>query len=151
MKRTSLVAAVLLAIPTISMARDSFDGCGLGWEVTDKKTVIATTTRATTNNVVPPTFGMTSGTIGCSQFDGIAKADQEAAVFVAMNFEQLKNELAVGQGEYVDAAAQSFNCSSDTFASHIQGVYSSVVAPTESGLELYNSIKNEVASNSVCI
>lgn len=41
------------------------DGCGLGWEVTGEKTMLATTTRGTTNAFVPPTFGMTSGTIGC--------------------------------------------------------------------------------------
>jgi hypothetical protein len=143
MKKLALFAVIALSVG--SHARDSFDGCGLGWEITNKKTVLATTTRGTTNAVVPPTFGMTTGTIGCNQFEGIASSEKQNAEYVAQNFEAIRSELAIGTGEYVDATAQSFNCDSKSFSSHIQQNYNSVVAPAQNGIELYNNLKSAAA------
>lgn len=67
--RKLVVLAAVLALPALSHARDTMDGCGLGWEVTSSETMIGTTTRGTTNAVVPPTFGMTTGTLGCKKLD----------------------------------------------------------------------------------
>ena len=141
----ALISLMILFSAFSTYARDSFDGCGLGWEVTDKKTVLATTTRATTNSSVPPTFGMTTGTLGCDEFEGIAMNEKNDAKFVAQNYETLRSELATGNGEYVDAAAQSFNCKSDKFGTHMQKNYDRVVAPAKNGVELYNSLKAEAA------
>jgi hypothetical protein len=146
MKRLVLFAVVALA--GFANAQDKFDGCGLGWQVTDKKTYLATTTRATTNAVVPPTFGMTSGTIGCDRFEGFAANEKQNAEYVAKNFEAIRSELAVGAGEYVDATAQSFNCDSKSFGSHIQQNYNTVVTPAQDGIELYNNLK--AAAAAVC-
>ncbi|MBK9038693.1 MAG: DUF3015 family protein [Bdellovibrionales bacterium] len=63
--RSIIIGAIMLAFPLVSQAKDTMDGCGLGWEVTDSETMIGTTTRGTTNMFVPPAFGMTTGTIGC--------------------------------------------------------------------------------------
>ncbi|MFM8315218.1 MAG: DUF3015 family protein [Deltaproteobacteria bacterium] len=57
------------------------DSCGLGWQVTQKKSFLATTTRGTTNAFVPPTFGMTFGTIGCDKHS-FAKNMVIRAVFI---------------------------------------------------------------------
>jgi hypothetical protein len=146
MKRLVLFAVV--ALTGFANAADKFDGCGLGWQVTDKKTYLATTTRATTNAFVPPTFGMTSGTIGCDQFDGFAAIEKQNAEYVAQNFEAIRSELAVGTGEYVDATAQSFSCDSKSFGSYIQKNYNSIVAPAQNGIELYNNLK--AAAVAVC-
>ena len=134
--------AALLMGPSV-FAKDSFDGCGLGWEVTQDKTVIATTTRGTTNAIVPPIFGMTTGTIGCDQFDGLAMNEKAGAEYVAKNYETIRAELAMGQGEYLEATAQSLNCDSASFGSHVQKNYEGVVAPTKNGVELYNNLKAE--------
>ncbi len=124
----------------------TIDGCGLGWQVTDSRTMIGTTTRGTTNAFVPPSFGMTSGTIGCDQIP-FAKNEQEAATFVATNFQTLKSELAVGQGEYVSAMIESFGCASSqvpAISSKIQKNYGSVVAPAQNATELFQNLKQEV-------
>ena len=147
MKALLSCLAVILVAGTAN-ARDTFDGCGLGWEVTDKKTMFATTTRGTTNAFVPPTFGMTTGTIGCQKFEGFAANERAQVEYVAKNFETIRAELAVGNGEYADAAAQSFNCDSNTFKAHVQKNYDNVVAPAQNGVELYQNLKAE-ASN-VC-
>src|SRR5271170_3615642 len=52
------------------------DGCGLGWQVTDKKTIIGSLTRGSTNSFIPPSFGMTSGTLGCRKHE-FSMRDQE--------------------------------------------------------------------------
>jgi hypothetical protein len=132
------------------MGEPTTDSCGLGWQVTDKKTYTATTTRGTTNFVIPPTFGMTTGTIGCDKLE-IGKNDKEAADYVATNFEVLKSELAIGQGEYVSALATAMGCQSSAAAvgQQLQQNYNQVVAPAQSAVELYKNIKSNVQS--VCI
>ncbi len=144
MKMIAIIAALVLTSLNAS-ARDSFDGCGLGWEITQDKTMIATTTRGTTNAFVPPTFGMTTGTLGCDKFSGFAALEKQNVEYVAKNFEALRTQLATGNGEYVNTAASSFNCDSKTFSTHMQKNYNKVVAPAKDGVELYNSLKKEAS------
>ncbi|MGE0762697.1 MAG: DUF3015 family protein [Bdellovibrionales bacterium] len=150
MKKLLLSAVALVLLSPIAHARDSLDGCGLGWEVTDKKTYTATTTRGTTNSVVPRAFGMTTGTLGCEKLE-IGSNDKEAADYVATNFEVLKTELAAGRGEYVDALAGAFGCSANSaeVGQTLQQNYSKVVAPAQNAAQLYKGIKGQLAG--VCI
>jgi len=135
--RKFILIATLVSLPAISHARDTMDGCGLGWEVTDAETMIGTTTRATTNAVVPPTFGMTTGTLGCKRLD-FAANEKEAVNYVINNYSNLKQELAVGQGEYVEGLSEVMKCN----GSDIQKQYDTVVAPAADGVELYKNLKN---------
>ena len=109
-----------------AMADDTSDGCGLGWQVTKKKTFSATTTRGTTNSVVPNTFGMTSGTIGCEQH-GLVKVEQKSLHFADANYENLMTEIAQGQGEYLSGFAATMGCSSAEFSSALQSNFSEIV------------------------
>lgn len=138
MRSLVFAAVVFMAIPLVSQARDTMDGCGLGWEVTDSETLMGSTTRGTTNYFVPPSFGMTSGTIGCQQL-AFAANDQEAVNYVIDNYSNLKQELAIGQGEYVDSLSEVMGCKN---TSQIQRQYDSVVAPAQNGVELYKNLKN---------
>ena len=65
MKKVSLailsVGLVLSSASVFAASPGGTDSCGLGWHVTQDKSLLATVTRSTTNAVVPPTFGMTSG------------------------------------------------------------------------------------------
>lgn len=135
--RILVVIAIVLTAPFVANARPDLDSCGLGWDVTDSETMIGTTTRGTTNAFVPPSFGMTSGTLGCKQI-GFAANEQEAVNYVAMNFVNLKQQLAVGQGEYVDGLAEVMSCGS---ISKVQSQYNQVVAPAQNGVELYKNLK----------
>lgn len=76
------------------------DSCGLGWEVTDKKTFSATTTRGTTNATIPPTFGMTTGTIGCDQHS-LVKNEKRLLHYIDGNRELVMRDMATGEGEYL--------------------------------------------------
>lgn len=142
MKKIFTLLAMTSLFAFTANAADSLDGCGLGWQITDQKTYTATTTRGTTNVVIPPVFGMTSGTIGCDKLE-IGKKDKEGLDYVATNFEVLKSELATGEGEYVDAMAGSFGCdaNSQKLGLAIQSNYDRVVAPAKDAVELYNGLK----------
>jgi hypothetical protein len=140
--------ALVIGSTVAAQAQDTFDGCGLGWQVTQDKTMIATTTRGTTNAFVPPTFGMTTGTLGCDKFSAFASNEKQNVEYVAKNFDSIRTQLAVGNGEYVDATAQSFNCNSSAFSSHVQQNYNTVVAPAHDGIELYQNLK--VAAAQAC-
>ena len=129
-----LLMTALIALPLLSEARDDLDGC----EVTSEETMIATTTRGTTNAFVPPTFGMSSGTIGCKKIS-LAAVEQESADFVVSNFVNLKQELAMGNGEYVDGLFEVMECGQ---AANIKANYETVVAPTTNGIELYKNLKS---------
>ncbi|MNJ98462.1 hypothetical protein D3C87_162280 [compost metagenome] len=150
MKKVLLALVTVSTFASISQAADRLDGCGLGWQVTDKKTYTATLTRGTTNVFVPPTFGMTTGTIGCDKLT-VGKNQVEAKDYVATNFEPLKSELAAGRGEYVTALASAMGCksSADVIGTRLQKNYNTVVAPATTATELYNNISTDVAG--LCI
>lgn len=131
--RTLLVVAIVLGLNSYASAASKAaeggyspggtDSCGLGWQVTDKKTFLATTTRGTTNGFVPPTFGITSGTIGCEQHS-FSKIDYNSAKFAQNNIDTLKLEIAQGQGETLSAFAAAMQCDSSAFGTVIQSNFS---------------------------
>jgi len=130
--------------------QDKSDGCGLGWQVTDKKTLIATTTRGSTNSFVPNTFGMTTGTLGCDQH-GFAKKEKDAAIFAANNYDSLKLEMAEGRGEYLEGFARTFGCSDqsmDTFSTMTQDNYLSIIGDGQSsGIQMFKNVKSHIKKN----
>jgi hypothetical protein len=85
-------------------------GCGLGklaWaETSVSKTNIAPQVMmATTNGTFgSQTFGISSGTSGCTN-DGKVWASQKVNVFTALNFDNLSQEMAQGQGEHLTSLA----------------------------------------------
>ena len=125
------------------------DGCGLGWQVYDKKTLVGTFIRGTTNSVVPPSFGMTTGTIGCDQHP-IAKNNMEAVQYVAENYESLMIEAAQGSGEYVNAFGATLNCSNTEFGSLLQKNYKSL-STVKNAADFVGAVKGEMAKANLCI
>lgn len=170
MRKLMATMAVLMLVPALSMAgtgkmegrgsrgvdaADSnpsgTDGCGLGWQVTQKKTMLGTTIRGTTNAVVPPTFGMTSGTMGCDQHS-IAKNDMEAAKFAYNNQDSISIEMAQGQGEYLAGLAKTLGCDDQVqaeFAKMTQDNYASIVGEGQSALRLIQNVKSQIKKNPV--
>lgn len=123
---------------------DVIDGCGLGWQVTQSRTMLGTTTRGTINMTVPASFGMTSGTLGCEKINFAAK-DEKAATFVSANFMNLKSEIAEGKGEYLTGALEVFGCSNvNEMSLRLQKNYSKVVSPSADAQELFYNMKKEI-------
>jgi hypothetical protein len=81
-------------------------GCGLGYMLFQGQRglvpqILAATTNGTFAN---QTFGMTTGTSGCSQ-DGIVSREHETAVYAQATIENLSQEMAQGQGEHLASLA----------------------------------------------
>ena len=104
MKRLATLI-VLAALPSIALA-DNVGQCGWGSKLMDGNRgiapqVLAVTTNGTFGN---QTFGITSGTSGCTQ-DGVVKSSWKLAAFVDENRTRLAHDVAAGRGESVDALA----------------------------------------------
>lgn len=123
------------------------DSCGLGWQVTKNKTFLGTTTRGTTNAFVPPTFGMTSGTMGCVQHP-FAKKDQPAAAFAMANYETLAVEMAEGRGEFLDGFAHALGCSNPAaFGKMTQEQYKIIMGGRSSPVRMFENVKQQIRLN----
>lgn len=125
------------------------DTCGLGWQVTDKKSFIGTTTRGTTDSALSP-FGMTSGTWGCEQHTFV-KRDQEAILYVATNVEPLSIEMAEGRGEFLQAFARTMGCSDSVagaFGQMTQKNYEKIMN-AQNGVKMFQNVKQEIANDPV--
>lgn len=143
----AFVSSNSFAVSKQEISGGGSDGCGLGWQVTDKRSLIGTTTRGTTNMTIPPSFGMTSGTMGCEQHS-FAMKEMDSAKFVASNFETLKIEISQGQGEFLDAFVATMGCESNASAvrSGLQSEFSTI-SPSQNGIELYKAVRSVVRSN----
>jgi len=103
-----LFVTVLAAVPMAAMAagENNVGTCGWGSKVFEGQRgiapqVLAVTTNGTFGN---QTFGITSGTSGCTQ-DGAVSSNWKTALFIDGNKQQLARDMAVGSGETLDSLA----------------------------------------------
>ena len=82
-------------------------GCGLGSQVFDGQSGVAPQALAATTNGSSgnQTFGITSGTLGCSK-DGVVQASLELDRFVSHNMDQLSFDISAGKGETLNAVSE---------------------------------------------
>lgn len=107
MKRLIYAAVVFALIPVShSFASDTGPGCGVGTMIfKGQKGIIPQVLAATTNGTLGnQTFGISSGTLGCTQ-DGVVKNDQKVNVFASANMDNLSEEMAQGRGEHLASLA----------------------------------------------
>ena len=87
---------------------DTGPGCGLGkilWaEYKNQKNIMPQAFMATTNGIGSQTFAISTGTSGCTN-DGVIWASERVHVFVAVNYPQLNQQMAQGQGEHLASLA----------------------------------------------
>ncbi|MFQ5509210.1 MAG: DUF3015 family protein [Leptospirillia bacterium] len=105
-----MIAATVLgfsmAASGTAFAEASGAGCGAGTVLFKgqsgilPQTLAATTNGSLANNL----FGISSGTLGCEQ-DGIVQKEHERAIYAEVNFDNIKHDIAVGGGEYLNALA----------------------------------------------
>jgi len=107
----SLLAAVF---PTLTLAGSHpMAGCGLGYLLLSNKenSKVMQVVGATTNGTFgSQTFGISSGTSGCTE-DGAVKLAKATEVYVEVNLESIRRDMAAGQGEYVNTLASMMGAS----------------------------------------
>jgi hypothetical protein len=74
---------------------------------------------ASTNATFVSTFGMTTGTSGCSQ-DGVVSREHETALYAQATIENLSQEMAQGQGEHLASLATLMGVPTELHAAFFQ-------------------------------
>ena len=155
-----LSVAVLFGLQAgLAMAAnpDTGPGCGLGklaWQnYPHQKTIGVQTMEATTNGLMGnQTFGISSGTSGCTN-DGKFWAQEKVNVFAALNFENLAQDMAQGQGEHLASLATLMGIPADqqpAFFAMTQEKYASLVQAGEtSPVALVKALNEAVATHPV--
>ncbi|WP_061248719.1 DUF3015 domain-containing protein [Leptospira alstonii] len=121
-------------------------GCGLGSVLISGKgfvQVFAATTNGTSGN---QTFGITSGTSNCTA-DGIVKLEKAQEMFVAVNYESLEQEMAMGKGEKLESFAKLLGCDAGSvsrFGKLTKEKYSSLIKQDMTPSLLLSAVKSEV-------
>lgn len=95
----------------------------------------ACTTKATTDTTSDGVTNFLSSTTGRSWFteDGLVLRDQKVQAFVHVNFDDLKQEVALGKGEYLTSFGQLLGVPArqqEDFASWVQARYPRII-PSE--------------------
>jgi len=101
MKKLIAVLSLAVAFPSAVMAaQDNVGGCGVGSMVFKGQSGVGPQVLAVTTNGISgnQTFGISSGTLGCTQ-DGAVRSNMKAALFIDSNREQLARDMSVGSGE----------------------------------------------------
>lgn len=152
-----IVALSLLAglLPSLVMARGNHPmaGCGLGYlllsnQDNDKvKQVLGSTTNGTFGS---QTFGISSGTSGCTE-DGAVKLARATEVYAEVNYASLRQDMAAGQGEYVNAFASllgATDANRGQMVSFLKAEYQSLFPTSEtSSTEMLNTLALKLASH----
>jgi len=104
------VVVALAAVPGApAFANDAYGngpGCGLGGDLfKGNKAILHQVLAATTNGTFGlQTFGITTGTIGCTN-NGQFASNEHATMFANLNFDNLSQEMAQGGGEHLASLA----------------------------------------------
>ncbi len=132
------LTAALFLFGTTGMALgahpDNGPGCGLGklaWgSYPGQQSIGAQVLQATTNNTFySQTFGISSGTSGCTN-DGTIFASEKVNVFASVNFDDISQEMAQGQGEHLTSLATLMDIPADqhqVFFTMAQEKYTSLI------------------------
>ncbi len=136
---------------------DTGPGCGLGklaWaDYAHQKNIAPQVLMATTNGTFGSgTFGISSGTSGCTN-DGQIMADQKTTLFAQLNFENITQEMAQGQGEHLASLATLLGVPAEQHAAFFamtQERYTSLVHTGEaSPVAMIKAINESLASGPV--
>jgi hypothetical protein len=155
MKKLAAVGAVMGLLPALALAvgNHPMSGCGLGYLLFSNKdnSKVTQVLGATTNGTFgSQTFGITSGTSGCTE-DGAVKFAKETETFAEVNLPNLQREMAAGEGEYVMAFATLLGASDSqrpVLVSFMQKHYSEIFpTPTTGAGEMLESLAAQLQKN----
>ena len=155
MKKLLALSLVAVLAPSLALASGShpMGGCGLGYLLLshDDNSKVMQVLGATTNSTFgSQTFGISSGTSGCTQ-DGAVKLVKAAEVYAEVNLDSLRREMAMGKGEYVETFASLLGATEANRPAMLQlfqTEYASLFpsASTTSG-DLMNALSSTIAQH----
>lgn len=109
-----LLCVGMLFLSFQSFGADGSSGCGPGWYVAKKNSLLSSSLRSTTNGLLFPsvTFGMTFGTSNCAKHS-IVKNEKEDLKFATENYFEIAADSTKGNGEFLSAYAELMGCHGD--------------------------------------
>ncbi len=112
-----IIGLILIALflPLQSFSKDGSSGCGLGWAVTKRKSLVSSSIRSTTNATASNTSAMTTGTSGCARHS-IVKTEAQAVVYAQANYDNLMLETAQGDGEFLRGFVKVLGCNQEAYS-----------------------------------
>lgn len=152
MMKKLLAVALLAGSANMAMA-DQDVGCGLGTMVFAGKSglvfkVLAATTNGTSGN---QTFGITTGTLGCSQ-DGVISSRARLGMYTGSNVERLARDMSVGHGESLNVLADLMGVKDQDKAAFFQATktnFGRIFAPeNESAGQILASLRQVMSEDS---
>ena len=145
LKKFVLICALLTA--GAAQAGDSSSGCGLGWMVFKKNSLISSALRATTNAIFLNSIAMTFGTSGCAQHS-IVKNEKKSLHYAENNLPQLMVDMASGEGEFINGFAQTLGCDGAEFSKAAQANYGKIITKQEmKAPEFLNNVHGAILSD----
>lgn len=150
--RKEVLAAALFAIGSSSAMAANVGSCGWGSKVFDGQSgpapqILAVTTNGTSGS---QTFGITSGTSGCTQ-DGTISSTWQTAMFIDGNKQALARNAAAGQGETLEALAKMIGVDAqdkDAFARLTQENFARIFPSSDvTAAEIQVSLREVVAAD----
>lgn len=152
MKLTKIVAfALALFFISNTYAADGSSGCGAGWFILKKNSLISSLSRSFTNIMLSNTFGMTTGTSNCAKHS-IVKNDFKAIHFTENSFEQLQTEMALGEGAYLLTLADLMGCSgaSTRFQNVVKSNYEGIFPASDTKPDqMLKNVKGQVLGDKI--
>jgi hypothetical protein len=160
--RLTMALLPLCVAPAWAENPDTGPGCGLGklvWaDYSKQKSIAPQVLQSTTNGASgSQTFGITSGTSGCTN-DGTIMAQYKVDVFAAVNYDNLSQEMAQGGGEHLTSLAELMGISEEQrseffalaqarFASLIQSgdaTPAAMIKTLQSGMAMHPALRNSL-------
>lgn len=147
MKKLAILLALLVS--PVSFAADSSSGCGLGYEIAPKQSLLSSFARSLTNATFLNTVAMTFGTSGCAKHS-IVQKDHEAQYFAEANYHNLMMEMAMGNGESLGNFAAVLGCDANYFGGRLQSLYGEVFSSQDVGAtNMLQNVKAAIRSDAI--
>ncbi len=106
------ILAILISLFSLNLlAADGSSGCGPGWFIAKKNSLLSSSLRSTTNGLLAPTvtFGMTFGTSNCAKHS-IVKNEVEDLKFATENYFEIAADTSKGDGQFLTAYSALMGC-----------------------------------------
>lgn len=142
-----LVSLVIMPATLAFAANKQNTGCGLGYLIMQGNDgllyqILAVTTNGTFGN---QTFGITSGTLECDKPGSFATREQLNR-YVSENMDNLANDIARGQGEYLNTLAVLMEVSEGSraeFYTRLQSNFSQIYPSSDiTSVDVLTNIEN---------
>ncbi len=155
MKKIFSLSLVAVFLPSLALARGNHPmaGCGLGYLLFSHQdnAKVTQVLGATTNGTFgTQTFGITSGTSGCTK-DGALRLVRAVEVYADVNLDSLRREMASGQGEFVETFATLLGATDATRPALLQFFRTEYTAlfPTSqtSSMEMLDALNAKLAQH----